>query len=69
MNFRWLTVKNRINREEVELFAATNQISKSHAKELLEDKTTTVLQYTNNHIAGPEQWLTVPHVTLYRGEE
>lgn len=63
MKLRYLTIQNPVNAETVALFASTNQLTKMEAKRLLEDKTTTVLQYWDGH---SEEWITVPHIVEYR---
>jgi hypothetical protein len=63
MKLRYYSQENKISREEVELFAATNQLSMMDAKQRLQNKSGYCLQYWDGHL---EQWFNVPYVTEYR---
>ena len=63
MKLRYHTIQSKVNAEEVQLFAHTNQLTLMDAKKRLEDKTPTILQYWDGHL---EEWVNVPYVTEYR---
>lgn len=56
---------NRVTSSSVRAYATENQLTMMHAKKLLEDQSTTRLQYWDGHL---EEWVDVPYVTEFRNE-
>ena len=65
MKLRYYTRMNRITSEVVRAYAHENQLTMMHAKKLLEEQSTTQLQYWDGHL---EEWVNVPFVTEFRNE-
>ena len=63
MKLRYHTVKNKIDASTVRQYALENQLPTMEAKRIMENQSSTVLQYWDGHA---EQWITVPYVTEYR---
>ena len=63
MKLRYFTIQNKVDSVKVREYALENQLNMMEAKRLLENKSSTSLQYWDGHLM---QWITVPYVTEYR---
>jgi len=63
VKLRYFTIQNKVDSVKVREYALENQLNMMEAKRLLENKSSTNLQYWDGHA---EQWVTVPYVTEYR---
>ena len=63
VKLRYFTIQNKVDSVKVREYALENQLNMMEAKRLLENKSSTNLQYWDGHLM---QWVTVPYVTEYR---